>query len=109
MNAGKFSSQLHIVGLSWEPHAKFASQRNMYENIMLSKGTESMQDIKHTPAVPAAQKEHNPDATRLNFCFVALSSTLDVDETVEIGSLVNTLVDLSGINGPNDDAPGFIF
>lgn len=67
MNSGKFSSQLHIVGLSWEPHAKFASQRNVYENIMLSTGTESMQDIKNTPAVPAAQ-----------------TSTLDVGVTDEI-------------------------
>jgi hypothetical protein len=69
MNSGKFSSQLHIVGLSWEPHAKFASQRNVYENIMLSKGTESMQDIKNTPAEPAAQ-----------------TSTLDVGVTDEIGT-----------------------
>jgi hypothetical protein len=95
MNSGKFSSQLHIVGLSWEPHAKFASQRNVCENIMQSKGTESTQDIKHTPAVTAAQQELNATqqelnstqqelnatATSPNFCFVALSCTLDDSET----------------------------
>jgi len=68
MNSGKFSSQLHIFGLSSEPHAEsFVSQRHVCENIMLSTGTESAQNIKHTPAVPVAQ-----------------TSTLDVGVTDEI-------------------------
>ena len=92
MNSGKFSSQLHIVGLSWEPHAKFASQRNVYENIMLSKGTESMQDIKNTPAVPAAQ-----------------TSTLDVGVTDEIETGGNIFSDARGIPGVNTESSCFMF
>ena len=92
MNAGKFSSQLHIVGLSSEPHAKFASQRNVYENIMLSKGTESMQDIKNTPAEPAAQ-----------------TSTLDVGVTDEIEPGRNRSSDARGIAGVNTGSSGFMF